>query len=61
MSEQQISSNHGEESSQTIHDADTLISTKSNGQLENDADRAVEVEPEDDSDSEEMEWVEERN
>ena len=63
MSEQQISRNHGEESSQTIHDADTLISTSlstSNEALENDADTAaVEVESEDDSDSEEMEWVEE--
>ncbi|GFH46430.1 hypothetical protein CTEN210_02904 [Chaetoceros tenuissimus] len=66
MSEQQISSNQGEESSQTIHDADTLISTSlstsnatSNEDLENDADEVVKVESEDDSDSEELEWVQE--
>lgn len=49
MSEQYISSNHGEESSQTIHDADILISTTSNEQLE-----MMLI-----SDSKEMEWVEE--
>ncbi|GFH51296.1 hypothetical protein CTEN210_07772 [Chaetoceros tenuissimus] len=61
MSERQDSNNLGEDSSQSIHDANALISTSgsSSQALENSIVVTEATVAEDESDSEEIEWVEE--